>query len=145
MPNARLFSESLNSTYGERAAGGEKNTMLYSITPASASRRSPVSLYRDSVDFASLLARIGLRCTVSSPVFYWAENIGESASELHARRGGMDMKFWRIVLCRVPSNNGKLQERKRDMVIFSYYIYDIAVRSDIIVLYCTTYISFFVS
>lgn len=46
----------------------------------------------------------------------------------------------------LPSNNGKLQERKRDMVIFNYYIYnDIAIRNDIIVLDCTTYISFFVS
>ena len=69
--------------------------------PVPVEGRQSNSLFRDSVDFAILLARIGLRCTASSPVFYWAENIGESASELHASRGEMDMKFWRIVLCRV--------------------------------------------
>jgi hypothetical protein len=111
--------------------------------PVPVEGRQSNSLFRDSVDFAILLARIGLRCTVSSPVFYWAENIRESASELHARRGRWTCsKFWRIVLCRPTMANYK--ERKRDMVIFNYYIYnDIAIRNDIIVLDCTTYISFF--
>lgn len=90
---------------------GQGDTVLYSSIPKPVPVEGRCSV-RDSVDFANLLARTGLRCTVSLASSFFFIGLGhrtlgnQQVSYTQARRGRWSMKFWRIVrLCRPATAN----------------------------------------
>lgn len=103
-----------------------RNFLLVSLTAtclgytsASASRRSPGSptscSERDSVDFANAI--IGLRCTVSFPVFLLGREYWGISRWATRKKREMDLKLSRIVLCRPAMANYKSENEIRQFLL----------------------------